>query len=82
MTAWYQKHLGFNTNPYGTTFDWYEGADSTKKAQTQWTPFAETTKYFEPLNGIKNQTLQKKHLHNGVHFQKIQNTLRHQQKNS
>ncbi|MBK7183285.1 MAG: VOC family protein [Bacteroidetes bacterium] len=48
MTAWYQKHLGFNTNPYGTTFDWYEGADSTKKAQTQWTPFAETTKYFEP----------------------------------
>jgi predicted enzyme related to lactoylglutathione lyase len=48
MTAWYQKHLGLNTNPYGATFDWYEGADSTKKAQTQWTPFAETTKYFEP----------------------------------
>jgi len=48
MTAWYQQHLGLNTNPYGATFDWYEGADSTKKAQTQWTPFAETTKYFEP----------------------------------
>lgn len=48
MTAWYKKHLGLNTNPYGATFDWYEGADSTKKAQTQWTPFAETTKYFEP----------------------------------
>jgi predicted enzyme related to lactoylglutathione lyase len=48
MTEWYAKHLGLNTNPYGATFDWYEGADSTKKAQTQWTPFAENTKYFEP----------------------------------
>lgn len=48
ITAWYQKHLGLNTNPYGATFEWYEGADSTKKAQTQWTPFSETTTYFEP----------------------------------
>jgi predicted enzyme related to lactoylglutathione lyase len=48
ITEWYQKNLGLNTNPYGATFDWYEGADSTKKAQTQWTPFAETTKYFQP----------------------------------
>ena len=48
MTEWYKTHLGLNTNPYGATFDWYESADSTKKAQTQWTPFAETTKYFEP----------------------------------
>jgi predicted enzyme related to lactoylglutathione lyase len=48
VTEWYQKHLGLTTNPYGATFDWYEAPDSTKKAQTQWTPFAETTKYFEP----------------------------------
>ena len=48
MTAWYEKNLGLTTNPYGATFEWYEGADSTKKAETQWTPFAETTKYFEP----------------------------------
>jgi len=48
MTEWYQKHLGLNTNPYGASFEWYEGFDSTKKAQTQWTPFPETTKYFEP----------------------------------
>ena len=48
ITEWYKKHLGLETNPYGATFEWYEGADSTKKAQTQWTPFAETTKYFEP----------------------------------
>lgn len=48
MTEWYQKHLGLKTNPYGATFEWFEGSDSTKKAQTQWTPFAEKTKYFEP----------------------------------
>jgi len=49
MAEWYEKNLGLNTNPYGgATFEWYEGADSTKKAQTQWQPFAETTKYFEP----------------------------------
>lgn len=45
---WYHKHLGLNTNPYGATFEWYEGDDSTKKGQTQWTPFPESTKYFEP----------------------------------
>jgi predicted enzyme related to lactoylglutathione lyase len=48
MKDWYEKHLGLTTNPYGATFDWYEGADSTKKGQTQWTPFPETTNYFEP----------------------------------
>jgi predicted enzyme related to lactoylglutathione lyase len=48
VKEWYQKHLGLNTNPYGASFEWYEKADSTTKASTQWTPFAETTKYFEP----------------------------------
>lgn len=49
MTEWYQKNLGLNTNSYGgATFEWYEGEDSTKKAQTQWQPFSETTKYFAP----------------------------------
>jgi predicted enzyme related to lactoylglutathione lyase len=48
MREWYQTHLGLNTNKYGTVFEWYQGADSTKKGFTQWSPFAETTKYFEP----------------------------------
>jgi predicted enzyme related to lactoylglutathione lyase len=49
MTEWYKNNLGLNTNPYGgATFEWYEGADSTKKGQTQWQPFPETTKYFQP----------------------------------
>jgi predicted enzyme related to lactoylglutathione lyase len=46
-TEWYQKHLGLDTNPYGATFEWYESPDSTKKAQTQWTPFAQDSKYFD-----------------------------------
>ena len=49
MTEWYQKNLGLNTNPWGgATFEWFEGTDSTKKGQTQWQPFPETTKDFEP----------------------------------
>lgn len=48
MKDWYQKHLGLNTNEYGATFEWYEEPDSAKKASTTWSPFAETTKYFEP----------------------------------
>lgn len=48
VTDWYQKHLGLDTNPYGASFAWYEGTDSTKKGQTQWTPFPETTDYFDP----------------------------------
>ena len=47
VTEWYKNHLGLDTNPYGATFEWYESADSTKKAQTQWSPFAESSKYFE-----------------------------------
>ena len=48
VREWYQTHLGLNTNQYGTVFEWYQGADSTKKGFSQWSPFKETTKYFEP----------------------------------
>jgi predicted enzyme related to lactoylglutathione lyase len=40
--------LGFNTDKYGTTFEWREGSDTTQKGFTQWSPFSETTKYFAP----------------------------------
>jgi predicted enzyme related to lactoylglutathione lyase len=48
MKEWYQKHLGLNTNQYGAVFEWRQGADTTKKGFTQWSPFNEKTKYFEP----------------------------------
>ncbi|RWY55939.1 VOC family protein [Mucilaginibacter gilvus] len=45
---WYSKNLGLNTDKYGTVFAWHQGADSTKNGYTQWSPFSEKTKYFEP----------------------------------
>src|ERR1700712_693609 len=48
MREWYQTHLGLNTNSYGAVFEWRQGADTSKKGFTTWSPFAETTKYFEP----------------------------------
>jgi len=48
IREWYKTNLGLNTNQYGAVFEWYQGADSTKKGFTQWSPFKETTKYFEP----------------------------------
>lgn len=48
MRAWYAANLGLITNNYGAVFEWRQGADTTKKGFTQWSPFKETTKYFEP----------------------------------
>ena len=48
MREWYQTHLGLITNQYGAVFEWRQGADTTKKGFTQWSPFGEKTKYFEP----------------------------------
>lgn len=43
---WYQKHLGFNTDEWGTTF-WWKDKDG-NDASTQWSPFSKDTTYFEP----------------------------------
>jgi predicted enzyme related to lactoylglutathione lyase len=48
MKEWYKTHLGLDAGPYGASFAWRQDADPTKKGTTQWSPFAETTKYFEP----------------------------------
>lgn len=48
MKDWYKTNLGINTNRYGAVFEWRQGEDSTKKGFTQWSPFNEKTKYFEP----------------------------------
>jgi predicted enzyme related to lactoylglutathione lyase len=48
MKEWYKTHLGLNTNEYGATFEWGETSDPTKKGSTTWSPFSDTTKYFEP----------------------------------
>ncbi|CAN5429388.1 hypothetical protein BH09BAC6_BH09BAC6_11930 [soil metagenome] len=48
VKEWYKVHLGLNTDKYGTSFEWRQAADSTKKGYTQWAPFSEKTKYFDP----------------------------------
>lgn len=48
MRDWYEKNLGINMSQYGAVFEWHQGEDSTKKGFTNWSPFKETTKYFEP----------------------------------
>jgi predicted enzyme related to lactoylglutathione lyase len=48
MKEWYKTHLGLNTDQYGTNFEWREGEDATKYGFTQWSPFSDSTKYFEP----------------------------------
>jgi predicted enzyme related to lactoylglutathione lyase len=48
LKAWYNKNLGIRMSAYGSTFEWHQGMDSTKKGFTAWAPFKETTKYFEP----------------------------------
>jgi catechol 2,3-dioxygenase-like lactoylglutathione lyase family enzyme len=48
MKDWYNEHLGMDTNQYGASFEWRRDDDPTKKGTTQWSPFSETTKYFDP----------------------------------
>ena len=48
VREWYHTNLGLEVNDYGAVFEWYQGADSTKKGFSQWSPFGEKTKYFEP----------------------------------
>ena len=48
LREWYKTNLGLNTNQYGAVFEWRQGTDTTKKGFTQWSPFNEKTKYFEP----------------------------------
>ena len=48
VREWYKTHLGMETDQYGANFEWRQADDPSKKGSTQWSPFAETTKYFEP----------------------------------
>jgi predicted enzyme related to lactoylglutathione lyase len=47
VNEWYKTHLGFDTTPYGTSFEWLE-KDSGNEGITQWNPFPEDTDYFQP----------------------------------
>lgn len=48
LKEWYNKHLGLDTGQWGTTFEWRQADEGTKKGFTQWSPFSESATYFEP----------------------------------
>jgi predicted enzyme related to lactoylglutathione lyase len=48
MNEWYKNHLGINAGQYGASFEWRDAEEPKKKGMTQWTPFTDKTKYFEP----------------------------------
>src|SRR5450432_2551279 len=43
----YSKNPGIESDQYGSMFEWIQ-ADDGKKAYTQWSPFDDATKYFQP----------------------------------
>lgn len=45
---WYKTHLGFDTDQWGTSFEWRSSEEPDKKGYTQWSPFKDTTDYFNP----------------------------------
>ncbi|KUG10641.1 VOC family protein [Elizabethkingia miricola] len=47
VNEWYKTHLGFDTTPYGTSFEWLEKG-SGNEGITQWNPFPEDSDYFQP----------------------------------
>lgn len=46
--AWYNRHLGFNTDDYGTSFEWRHADEPEKKGYSVWSTFSKDNKYFEP----------------------------------
>ena len=48
VNAWYQKHLGFKVNEYGSLFQGREFEEPDERTLLQWAPFKSDTEYFKP----------------------------------
>ncbi|CAN5175944.1 VOC family protein [soil metagenome] len=48
MNEWYAKNLGLTTGDYGTTFEWRQADDPSRKGSTAWCAFPNETDYFNP----------------------------------
>lgn len=48
IKEWYSKNLGFNTDQYGSAFEFRTSETPDKKAYLQWSPFKDDTTYFSP----------------------------------
>lgn len=47
INEWYYKNLGLVPNDYGSVFEFRE-SDSQERVYLQWSPFSNSTNYFEP----------------------------------
>ena len=45
---WYNKHLGLNTNNYGSLFEFRDADNPENKNYLQWSPMDENTEYYAP----------------------------------
>ena len=48
LKTWYNEHLGLQTHAYGASFAWRDAENPAQEGSTEWSPFADDTKYFEP----------------------------------
>ena len=48
MNAWYTEHLGLRTNEYGALFEFRNSQQPDQRNYLQFSPFTESTTYFEP----------------------------------
>ena len=48
ISEWYGENLGLVINPYGSVFEFRQGAEPEKKGYTVWSPFKKDSDYFEP----------------------------------
>ena len=48
MKSWYEKHLGFKMDNYGSAFEWRQKLNPEKSGYTAWSPMKEDTDYFDP----------------------------------
>lgn len=48
IKEWYDKHLGIEQTPYGSTFHWRNNDAPEERGSTSWSPFEAETKYFAP----------------------------------
>ena len=50
LKDWYSKHLGFNTDEWGSAFVFRKPENPKQNGYLQWSPFEQNTDYFNPSN--------------------------------
>ncbi len=48
IRQWYSTHLGLTTDKHGTSFEWKHADNPEQKGFSAWSPFSDSTKYFDP----------------------------------